>query len=280
MGITIHYTLITEDYETVLMAIKTAREYALKNQYKVEEINKEVYVSYSQIASPLKWGDPENTKRYLEAKWGGYREEILLQLPEEPPWPWIVVDYPEKGWYTYATPWWMNSKNGEESRLEGVIISIDTAEPFTMAFYNIGGYYVCDDFTKTQAFTADEVTPNTLFHKWICSLLKYLEKNGRWWNFYVHDEAEYYETMDESKITQSFEAVNRLIYGLASALDEVAEKTGMRVDVGGGKVDIRESRKKIAEIYSEDFNSEKTQRQRKPYQSRLDEFYNEKIEWG
>ncbi len=277
MGITIHYTLITDNYETVLMAVNTAREYAVKNQYEIEEVNREVYISYSPIAAPLKWGDPENTKRYLEARWGGYREEILLELPEEPPWPWIVVDYPEKDWYTYATPWIL-SRRGGDSRLEGVIISIDTAEPFTMAFYNIGGYYVCDGFTKTQAFTTDEVTPNTLFHKWICSLLKYLERSGGWWNFYVHDEAEYYEMMDESKITQSFQALNRMIYSIASALDETAEENGMRVDVGGGKVDIRGLRKKIGEIYSEDFNSEKIQRRRNLYQSRLDEFNNEKIE--
>jgi len=279
MGITIHYTLITEDYETVLFSINTAREYAKKNGYKVKEESTDVYISYSMFIVPMEYEKPEDRKRYLETRWKGYREEVLFEIPEEPPWPWIVENYPETGSLTCAIPWWSYSEIGEKprkSKLEGVYIYIDTAEPFEMTFYKIGRYYICDGFTKTQAFTVDEVEPNTLFHKWICNLLRYLEKNGRWWHFYVLDEAGYYDTMDESRIAQSFEYLGLMIYGLASRL---AEEFDGEVEVGG-RVKIREKVEKLKEVYSEDIEEKDVEEKprKKQYQSRLDEFYNEKIE--
>ena len=115
-----------------------------------------------------------------------------------------------------------------------------------MVFYKLGRYYVCDGFTKTQAFTADEVGPNTEFHKWICHFLRRLREDGVWWNFYVSDEAGYYETLDESRIIDGFRATNALIYALARELDKAMEEEGLDfvLSIGGRDVDIRGMRKR------------------------------------
>ena len=266
MGITIHYTLITRDYKTVVLSILTAKKLAEESGYAVREISEKAYVSYSPFTLPLKLRSPEYAKEYLREVWRGYREEVLIDVPDEPPWPWIAIDYPEPGYFTYATPWIL-SRSGKPTIYEGVEVSIPTAEPFTMAFYRIGEYYICDNFTKTQAFTVDEVKPNTQFHKWICRLLKFLEREGDWWSFFVGDEAEYYDTLDESKIVDSYESVARIIYTIAVSLDKHAEKIGGSVEVGG-RIDVRRLRKKHEEA-SED---------RRAYQSSLDEFINRRLD--
>ena len=249
MGITIHYTLITDHYPTVLMSIKLTKETGLSQGYRVEDIEEGGYVEYSKFSLGLEWIEPEETKRYLEERWGGFIETPLQEVPDDPPWPWITVNYPFEGWYTYAIPWTL-SKRGKPTKFEGVIVDCGTAEPFSMVFYKLGRYYVCDGFTKTQAFTVDEVGPNTQFHKWICHVLKKLERDGRWWNFYVNDEAEYYETLDESKIVDSFQVCNILIYSLAEQVDKIFEEQGVDVglSIGGRDVDIRKMRKKAEEI--------------------------------
>jgi len=249
MGITIHYTLITDHYPTVLMSIKLTKETGLSQGYRVEDIEEGGYVEYSKFSLGLEWIEPEETKRYLEERWGGFIETPLQEVPDDPPWPWIAVNYPFEGWYTYAIPWTL-SKRGKPTKFEGVIVDCGTAEPFSMVFYKLGRYYVCDGFTKTQAFTVDEVGPNTQFHKWICHVLKKLERDGRWWNFYVNDEAEYYETLDESKIVDSFQQCNMLIYSFAEQVDKIFEERGVDVglSIGGRDVDIRKMRKKAEEV--------------------------------
>ena len=249
MGITIHYTLITDHYPTVLMSIKLVEEAALRLGYKVERIEEDGYVEYSTFSLKLEWRDPEGTKMYLKERWGGFIETPLQEVPDEPPWPWIAINYPMDGWHTYATPWTL-SKKGRPARFEGVVVDCGTAEPFSMVFYKIGRYYVCDGFTKTQAFTVDEVGPNTQFHKWICHVLKKLEKDGVWWNFYVGDEAEYYETLDESKIVDGFQLCNKLIYSLAEQVDKIFEEQGVDIglSIGGRDVDIRRMRKRAEEL--------------------------------
>ncbi len=97
----------------------------------------------------------------------------------------------------------------------------------SLGVYRIGEYYICDNFTKTHAFTADEVKPNTQFHKWIYHLLKMLEGEGDWWSFFVGDESEYYYMLDESKIVESYESVARIIYTIATDIDRYAERIGM-----------------------------------------------------
>lgn len=268
MGITIHYTLITEDCQTVLMAVNAVRESARKMGYDVREVCEEVHISFSKSALPRQWRDSEKTREYLEDVWRGYREGALEEVPEEPPFAWIAVDYPEPGWYTYATPWILG-KAGKPSRLEGVMAAVDTAEPFTVAFYKLGRYYICDDFTKTQAFTVDEVGPNTEYHKWICHTLKLLERSGRWWSFRVLDEAEYYDTLDESKIVEGFEAVSKMLYTLTAAMDKLAEEHGFSVSVGGGKVDVRRLRKKYEEA-----------ERGAASQATLDEYFNDRLGGG
>jgi hypothetical protein len=181
-------------------------------------------------------------------RWRGLAEYPMRDVPEEPPWTWIAIDYPRIGWYTYAYPWIL-SRTGRETRLQGIMVDCGMAEQFKMAFYKNGRYYICDGFTETHAFTIDEVEPNTLYHKWICRLLEKLEKDGRWWNFYVSDEAEYYYTLDESRIVKSFQELNRLIYSFAVQLDKAIEEGGLDMNVvAGGRVDFRGMREKFEEV--------------------------------
>lgn len=162
-------------------------------------------------------------------------------------------------------------------RHEGVVVSIPSAESFSMTFYNIGRHYICDNFTKTQAFTMDEVEPNTRFHKWICRLLKSLEKDGRWWRFYVFDESEYYDTLDETRISKSFEEASNFIYTLARAVDKFAESIGGEVVVGG-KMNMRELRKRYEEVYGDYRDYGEDVKKPKLRQTSLDEFSNRRIE--
>lgn len=267
MGITIHYTLISNEYEAVLSAILAAEKMARESGYKVEEVAEEVRVCYLKLAMQLRWRSPEDSKRYLEERYGGCREEVLDEVPDEPPWCWIAVNYPMPGYYTYAVPW-ISREEGRPTRYEGIVVSIPTAEPFTLAFYKLGEYYVCDGSTKTQPFTVDEVKPNLEYHKWICRLLRMLRERGGWWSFYVSDEGEYYETLDESKLLKNFEVSSKMIFMLANAVDKMfeAEELGGGAQVGG-KIDVRSLRKRLEGLYEEDQDDH-----RSSYQSSLDDF--------
>ena len=264
MGITIHYTLISNEYEAVLSAILAAEKMARESGYEVEEVAEEARVCYLKLSMQLRWRSPEDSKRYLEERYGGCREEVLDEVPDEPPWCWIAVNYPMPGYYTYAVPW-ISREEGRPTRYEGIVVSIPTAEPFTLAFYKLGEYYVCDGSTKTQPFTVDEVKPNLEYHKWICRLLRMLRERGGWWSFYVSDEGEYYETLDERRLMESFEVSSRIIYGIASALEEAAEELEVEVEGEvGGKVDVKRLRRSLKELYEEGRGSS--------YQSSLDDF--------
>ena len=269
MGITIHYTFFTEDLMSVVEAVKTVVDEAVRAGYRVERWSIEGRVGYSgfRLRASETHG-PEDTKRYLVEKWGGFREERLAEVPDEPPWPWIVVEGEE---YTYAEPYFYHGRLAEEvagrpSRAEGVIVYCETAESFNLLFYTIGRFYVCSDFTKTQPFTADEVEPNLRWHKWICGVLRRLS-GLRWRSFYVSDEAGFYETWDEQKLMEMFQVSAQIIYAFSTALDEAAEKLGLRAEVGGGKVDIRRLRKRLEEAREGQEVAED-----ESYQSTLDEY--------
>ena len=138
-----------------------------------------------------------------------------------------------------------NGFKGKPIEGEGIVVYCDTAESFNPFFWKLGKYYVCTGFTKTQPFTAEEVEPNTRWHKWICGVLKRLEKLP-WWNFYVHDEAGYYDTMDEKKMRENFEAIAKLIWGVSSAIQEAIDEAGLPLrGVVGGKHDVKKLRDKL-----------------------------------
>lgn len=269
MGVTIHYTLITSSYETVLNSVKSVREYA-GARYLVEDVKKKAYLTYSILTAPLKEEDLEEVRRYVVKRYGGYREEVLGQVPDEPPWPWIAVDYPRRGFYTYAVPAIDEAGVGRPVECEGVIVSNKYAEPFTATFYKIGGHYVCDGSTKTQPFTVEEVEPNIEFHKWVCHVLYILGEGGGWRSFYVSDEAGYWESFSEERILESFKQSSMFIYMFAGLVDKVVEGVGGAVKVGG-RIDVRGMRKTYEEVYG---GSQRIGRR----QTSLDEFYNRGLE--
>ena len=131
----------------------------------------------------------------------------------------------------------------------------------------------CDPATVSQPFTMDEVKPNIRYHKWICGTLqKIVHSSLLWWHTYVSDEGDYYETFDESKLREAFAATGRMIYMFAAALDEALEKADARFSISvGGKVDVRELRKKGEELRGEAEAGELPESR----QTTLDEFLRE-----
>jgi hypothetical protein len=271
MGVTIHYTLITRDPATVLQALMTVAEEAKRGGYEYEEISTEGRVLYMRNIMPLRdTRDFKEVLDYLEEKYGGFRalDEPLDEFPEDPPFAFVVLGYPDQDSFMYAIPWLLLPTYGgyARDRIEGVPTSVEgvivyppiddeyTAESLDILFYKVGRWYICNGFCKTQPFKANELEPNVAYHKWVCGILrKVIEISMFWYHTYVHDEAGYYETLDESKLREAFAATGRMIYMLAAALDEALEKADARfsVSVGGDKIDIRKLRKKGEELRGE-----------------------------
>jgi len=117
--------------------------------------------------------------------------------------------------------------------------------PLKIFFWKLGNYYVCSNSVKTQPFTIEEVQPNLRYHKWICMVLKRLEKLP-WWKFYVGDDSGYYDTMDEQKLRESFEATSKIIWAVSSAIQEAIDKARLPWrGMIGGRYDIKEMRDKL-----------------------------------
>jgi len=249
MGITIHYTFITWDPVTVANTVKIVVEEAEKAGYRYESIAEDTRAFYLRSILPLHdVKDFRGSLEYLEERYGGFRavDEPLDEFPENPPFPYIVLDYPEDNSYMYAVPWvsWprRDCRYGVPARIEGVIVDPPmvsgkpTAESFAVLFYKINRWYMCNGFCKTQPFTAEEVEPNIGYHRWICSVLRRVADSSMfWYHAYVYDEAKYYETMDLSVLERSFEVSSVFIWALGSMLQDVADRmgSGLSVDVGG-----------------------------------------------
>jgi hypothetical protein len=272
MGVTIHYTFITRDPATVIRACRTVVEEAGRAGYRCEEVSSEGRVLYMRNIMPLHdVGDFKEVLDYLRERFGGFRalDEPLDKLPEDPPFAFVVLGYPDQDSFMYAIPWLSLPTYGSyaRDRIEGVPTSVEgvivyppkiddkyTAESLDILFYKVGRWYICNGFCKTQPFTMDEVEPNIRYHKWICGALqRIVDSSLLWWHTYVHDEAGYYQSFDESKLREAFAATSRMIYMLAAALDETLEKADANytISVGGDKIDIRKLRKKGEELRGE-----------------------------
>jgi hypothetical protein len=271
MGVTVHYTLITRDPATVIRACRTVAEEAKRGGYEYEEISTEGRVLYMRNIMPLRdTRDFKEVLDYLEEKYGGFRalDEPLDKLPEDPPFAFVVLGYPDQDSFMYAIPWLSLPTYGSYARdriegaptsVEGVIVyppKIDdkyTAESLDILFYKVGRWYICNGFCKTQPFTMDEVEPNIRYHKWICGVLrKVIDSSPLWWHTYVSDEGDYYETLDESKLREAFTSMSIAVYMFATALDKMLEKADARFSVSvGGKVDVRGLRRGCEELRGE-----------------------------
>lgn len=269
MGITILYSMTADDPRVVVAALKVVMEEAEKAGYRYAVVRDEG-IAFMQVC-PI-FGDVASAAEWLGKAWGGYAEERFDDVPEEPPFTWL------KG-SEYGTPSFMwrgaaerTGFKGKPVECEGVIVHCDTAESFNLIFWRLGRYYVCSEFTKTQPFTVDEVQPNTYWHKWICQVLRKLEKLP-WWNFYVYDEAGYYETSDEGILQHSLEEASRLIWAISSAIQEAADEAGIPVrSVVGGEHDVKRLRDKLRE------GNQMEMRQRTRRQTTLDDYMYESLD--
>ena len=242
MGITIHYRMIADDLKTVVAALKIVREEAEKAGYRYAEVEDEGIV-FMDVSPVIK--SRESAAEWLKEAWGGYAERRFDEVPEEPPFTWLEED-------KYGTPFFIWKKvadrcgfKGKPVEGEGIIVYCDTAEPFKPFFWKLGNYYVCNNSVKTQPFTIEEVQPNLRYHKWICMVLKRVEKLP-WWRFYVGDDSGYYDSMDEERLRESFEATSRIIWAVSSAIQEAIDKAGLPWrGVIGGRYDIKEMRDRL-----------------------------------
>ena len=82
----------------------------------------------------------------------------------------------------------------------------------------------------------------------------------------MEDKAGYYDSMDEGKLMEGFEAVSKLIWGISSAIQEAIDEAGLPLrGVVAGKHDVKKLRDKLktSQTKIEDHDDE---------QSRLDDF--------
>jgi hypothetical protein len=274
MGVTIHYTFITRDPATVIRACRTVAEEAGRAGYRCEEVSSEGRALYMRSIIPLHdiggFKEVKEVLDYLRERFGGFRalDEPLDGLPEDPPFAFIVLSYPDEDSFMYATPWLSlptyrsyDRAEGAPTSVEGIMVyppQVDdryTAESLDILFYKIGRWYICSGFCKTQPFTADELEPNIAYHKWICDVLrKIIDVSVLWYHAYVHDEGNYYETLNELKLREAFTSSSVAIYMLANALDKALEEedANYTVSVGGDKVDVRRLRKRAEELKGEE----------------------------
>jgi hypothetical protein len=285
LGITIHYTFITWDPLTVANTVRIVAEEAEKAGYVYKKIAEDTWAFYARTIIPIHGVEGfKGTLEYLAEKYGGFRasDRPIDEFPENPPFPYVVLGYPRDGSYMYATPLvsWprRDYEYGVPTRIEGVIVDPPmvgdkpTAEGFAILFYKIGRYYICDDACKTQPFTYEEVEPNMRYHMWICNVLRRVADSSiLWYHVYINDEAGYYETMDESKIQESFATSSRLIWAFGSMLQDVADRvdSSLSVEVAGAH-NVKEMKRKLKETYVED--AEELEEHGYERQTTLDEF--------
>jgi hypothetical protein len=286
LGITIHYTFITWDPLTVANTIRITIEEAEKAGYGYERIAEDTWAFYAKTIIPIHdIRDFKSTLEYLTERYGGFRasDRPIDEFPENPPFPYVVlVGYPEDDSYMYATPWvsWprRDYEYGVPTRIEGVAVhppmvnGKPTAESFAILFYKIGRYYICNGFCKTQPFVMEEVEPNIRYHMWICSVLKRIADSSiLWYHVYVHDEAGYYEAMDESMLRECFAGSSRFIWAFGSAIQDIVDKidSNLSVEVAGTH-SVREMKRKLKETYVED--AEEPEEHGYERQTTLDEF--------
>jgi len=242
MGITIHYRMVADDLKTVVAALKIVKEEAQRAGYEYKEFEDEGVATMDTL--PVV-GDRDSMIEWLNEAWGGYREEVLSEVPDEPPFAWIHGGRCGIPFFWHKEVAERCGIQGKPVKGHGVIVYCDTAEPFKIFFWKLGNYYISSNFTKTQPFTAEEVQPNLRYHKWICMVLKRVEKLP-WWRFYVGDESGYYDSMDEEKLRESFEATSKIIWAVSSAIQEAIDKAGLPWrGVVGGRHDIKEMRDKL-----------------------------------
>jgi len=107
---------------------------------------------------------------------------------------------------------------------------------------------------------------------WICSVLRRIADSSiLWYHIYINDEAGYYETMDASKVQESFTASSRFIWAFGSMLQDIVDRvdSSLSVEVAGAH-SVREMKRKLKETYVED--AEEPEEHGYERQTTLDEF--------
>jgi hypothetical protein len=96
--------------------------------------------------------------------------------------------------------------------VKGFIDTPETTESFSLVFAQFTPRkFYASDFIKTQAFTDDELKPNSFVHMLIIDFFKDLRGQDLLTGLRVNDEGDYYESGKVEVLLQSFGATRELI---------------------------------------------------------------------
>jgi len=232
MGITIHYSGLTKNLNTINILADILTNRAREEGYQAEVVNSKGYIALSIIC----FGDHLHYEELRE--WFSEKYLRALEIPMEK-WPEIVkpVGFIDKKRNCYgAWDWiWSNPERYRykyPSRIKGVVVSNPTSESFNFLWYRVGNYWLMSEFTKTQPFSLKEVKPNIKFHKFICDFLRIVKESSGLLKFYVFDEGGYWDSQDLSTLVSNFDANYELIAKIAGMLTEMGKDYGFSVKTG------------------------------------------------
>jgi len=107
--------------------------------------------------------------------------------------------------------WGVEGKDYIVVPYKGFVDTPETTESFAVYFVQLSPRkFYATDFTKTQAFTDEEVEPCSRVHMLISDFLKDVEREGLA-KVHVKDEGNFYKTGDINKLLESFGATAALI---------------------------------------------------------------------
>ena len=153
-----------------------------------------ITIHYTMIADDVKAVIAALKVVKEEARRAGYRYSFCETVSDDAI---LIRDYVERG---------------EAVRVAGITVYATTRKIFPLYFWRVGGRYICEGWSKTQPslFTL-ETELSVAFHKWVCSVLRRLEKLP-WQRFQVHDEGGYYETLDEERLRENFRECEEMLW--------------------------------------------------------------------
>jgi len=254
MGITIHYRMLVKDEEAVEAIVRKWEERYMPElnlagiPHRYSRIDEKWYLrlmrdelelrylgidSYEELVKRVEEGRLKILKKIptlreylglIDAK----SDIITLPLYLRREWRELLRDVPDVGVWRAVHFWEMilsTPPDGVEDvdyislPCKGFIDTPETTESFCLAFVKLDERWYAKDFIKTQAFTDEEVEPNSFVHMLICDFLKDVE-GQRLADVRVHDEGDYYTTGKAETLLRSYGATYAVIQKVLRMLAE------------------------------------------------------------
>jgi len=272
MGITIHYRVLAKDEEAVEAIVRKWEEKympelnlaGIPHQYR--RIDEKWYLHFMRDEFELRYLGIDSYEELMKRVEEG-RLKVLEKTPSLreylklidaksdiivfPPyfrrsWRELMRDIPNIGTWRVVHPWemilstppvWEGVEDVDYISLpcKGFIDTPETTESFCLAFVKLDERWYASDFIKTQAFTDEEVEPNSFVHMLICDFLKDVEGQGLLVGARIHDEGDYYTTGNAETLLRSYGATHAVIQKVLRML------AGKRSSSGSPSPEIEEA---------------------------------------